>query len=103
MDDDGVKNCDAGHILAHRLGGPGNQPINIFPQDLSINRGEWAQYEGVIYDCIATKGASRAALRWDFIYSSLTNTKPINATYSVTYTNGTCPDISRTFTNLVAP
>ena len=24
LDDDGVKNCDAGHILARRLGGPGN-------------------------------------------------------------------------------
>ncbi len=34
LDDDGVKDCDAGHILAHRLGGPGNQPINIFPQVL---------------------------------------------------------------------
>lgn len=32
LDDDGVQDCDAGHILAHRLGGPGNQPINIFPQ-----------------------------------------------------------------------
>jgi len=32
LDDDGIKDCDAGHILAHRLGGPGNQPINIFPQ-----------------------------------------------------------------------
>lgn len=32
LDDDGVVDCDAGHILAHRLGGPGNQPINIFPQ-----------------------------------------------------------------------
>ena len=31
LDDDGVKDCDAGHILANRLGGPGNQPINIFP------------------------------------------------------------------------
>lgn len=50
LDDDGVKDCDAGHILAHRLGGPGNQPINIFPQDLSVNRGSWAQFEGVIYD-----------------------------------------------------
>ena len=32
LDDDGVQDCDAGHILAHRLGGPGNQPTNIFPQ-----------------------------------------------------------------------
>lgn len=36
LDDDGVKDCDAGHILAHRLGGPGNQPINIFPQVYQI-------------------------------------------------------------------
>jgi hypothetical protein len=36
LDDDGVKDCDAGHILANRLGGPGNQPINIFPQ-VSMN------------------------------------------------------------------
>ncbi len=26
LDDDGVKDCDAGHILANRLGGPGNEP-----------------------------------------------------------------------------
>ncbi len=37
LDDDGVEDCDAGHILAHRLGGPGNQPINIFPQVSASN------------------------------------------------------------------
>ena len=37
LDDDGVQDCDAGHILAHRLGGPGNQPINIFPQVLNYD------------------------------------------------------------------
>lgn len=37
LDDDGVKDCDAGHILANRLGGPGNQPINIFPQVISTS------------------------------------------------------------------
>jgi hypothetical protein len=26
------QDCDAGHILANRLGGPGTQPTNIFPQ-----------------------------------------------------------------------
>ena len=50
LDDDGKEDCDAGHILAHSLGGPGNQPINIFPQDAHVNRGAWAQYEGDIYD-----------------------------------------------------
>jgi hypothetical protein len=32
LDDDGSRDCDAGHILANRLGGPGNSPLNIFPQ-----------------------------------------------------------------------
>lgn len=36
LDDDGTQDCDAGHILANRLGGSGNQPINIFPQVLLI-------------------------------------------------------------------
>ena len=57
LDDDGTKDCDAGHILAHRLGGPGNQPINIFPQDLSVNRGAYNQFEDNIYDCIMASGA----------------------------------------------
>ena len=34
---DGVQDCDAGHILANNLGGLGNQPINIFPQVLLIH------------------------------------------------------------------
>ena len=52
LEDDGEDNCDAGHILANRLGGYGNIPINIFPQNSSINRGTYAQFEGDIYDCI---------------------------------------------------
>jgi ribonuclease T2 len=100
LDDDGVKDCDAGHILANRLGGPGNQPINIFPQDSSINRGTWSQFEGNIYDCIKG-GASSAALSWQFIYESTTHTKPNKVTYSVAYTGGSCSAISTTFNNYV--
>mmetsp|Transcript_14468 Transcript_14468/g.19818 ORF Transcript_14468/g.19818 Transcript_14468/m.19818 type:complete len:188 (-) Transcript_14468:232-795(-) len=99
LDDDGVKDCDAGHILAHRLGGPGNQPINIFPQDLSINRGSYAQFEGVIYDCIKTGGATSAALSWTFSYSSSTQTKPIGVTYKAVFTGGSCGTKTQTFTN----
>ena len=86
LDDDGVQDCDAGHILAHRLGGPGNQPINIFPQDLSINRGSYAQYEADIHDCIVG-GATSAKLSWTFTYSSTTRTKPSFVTYNATYSN----------------
>jgi hypothetical protein len=99
LDDDGIQDCDAGHILAHRLGGPGNQPINIFPQDLSINRGAYAQYEDGIYTCITTKGVNYADLSWVFSYSSNTKTKPISVTYDVKYTGGSCSSTTKTFTN----
>lgn len=99
LDDDGVQDCDAGHILANHLGGPGNQPINIFPQDLSVNRGSYAQYEDTIYTCITTKGVTYADLAWSFTYSSNTKTKPISVKYDVHYTGGTCTSSSKTFNN----
>lgn len=98
LDDDGSKDCDAGHILAHRLGGPGNQPVNIFPQESSINRGAWEQFEANIYNCIQN-GASSALLEWEFSYESTRHTKPNKVSYSVTYIGGSCPSTSNTFTN----
>lgn len=99
LDDDGVQDCDAGHILANRLGGSGNQPINIFPQDLSVNRGAYAQYEGTIYDCIMNQGASSAKLSWTFTYADSTRTKPNGVTYKADYTGGKCADTTMVFTN----
>ena len=99
LDDDGTKDCDAGHILANRLGGSGNQPINIFPQDLSINRGSYAQYEGTIYDCVMNQGASSAKLSWTFTYSDSTRTKPSGVTYKADYSGGKCADTTMVFTN----
>ena len=99
LDDDGTVDADAGHILAHRLGGIGSQPINIFPQDLSVNRGAYAQYENQIYDCIKTGGASSAALSWTFQYSSSTRTKPSKVTYTAVFTGGSCGKLSQSFDN----
>lgn len=99
LDDDGTKDCDAGHILANRLGGPGNQPINIFPQDSSINRGVWAQFEGNIYDCIANETISSAYLEWQFMYESTNHTKPYKVSYSATYHDGSCSSVKNIFTN----
>lgn len=99
LDDDGVKDCDAGHILAHRLGGPGNQPINIFPQDLSVNRGAYAQYEDTIYHCITKYGAKTAFLSWSFSYSDSSRTKPSSITYKALYSDGNCTSTTKTFTN----
>ena len=98
MDDDGVEDCDAGHILAHRLGGPGNQPINIFPQSLGVNRGAFAQFEGDIYECVA-EGASSASLSWSFEYSSTERTKPDTVTYTAKFTGGSCETLSEVFDN----
>jgi len=98
LDDDGTVDADAGHILAHRLGGIGSQPINIFPQDLSVNRGAYAQYENDIYDCIKG-GASSAELSWTFQYSSSTRTKPSKVTYTAVYTGGSCSKMSQSFDN----
>jgi len=97
LDDDGVEDCDAGHILAHRLGGPGNQPINIFPQDLSVNRGSYAQFEDSIYDCV--EGGAAAYLTWDFTYETTENTKPYKVKYTASFTGGSCEDLSETFSN----
>ena len=49
LEDDGNQNCDAGHILANHLGGYGNIPTNIFPQNLNINRGSYADFENDIF------------------------------------------------------
>lgn len=88
----------SGHILANRLGGPGNKPINIFPQDLSINRGSYAQFEDTIYQCII-KGVNYADLYWTFTYASTNQTKPIKVSYRVVYTGGNCTSIQKDFLN----
>jgi hypothetical protein len=99
LDDDGIKDCDAGHILANRLGGYGNEPINIFPQDASMNRGTYAQFENNIYQCI-NDGAKSANLHWKFTYVNETQTKPISVEYSASFLGGECTDLTSVFTNL---
>jgi hypothetical protein len=97
MEDDGLDNVDAGHILAHHLGGPGNAPINIFPQSLHYNRGSYATMEGMIYDCLDT--ASSAALTWDFKYNDTSSTQPHTVTYSAVFSGGDCDDQETEFPN----
>lgn len=99
LDDDGIEDCDAGHILANRLGGYGNEPINIFPQAPSINRGAYAQFENNIYDCVQS-GATSAHLHWLFTYGNSTATKPIQVEYTASFLGGKCTKMSSTFTNI---
>ena len=98
LDDDGSPDCDAGHILAHHLGGLGNQPINIFPQSASMNRGVYAQFESNIYDCIIS-GATNATLNWIFYYLDTTHTKPNSLKYQAIFEGGDCSNLSKSFDN----
>jgi len=80
------------------LGGPGNQPINIFPQDLSVNRGDYAQFEDHIYDCVQN-GGSPAQLSWTFSYNNNSRTMPIYLYYTARFSGGSCDDITENFQN----
>jgi hypothetical protein len=101
MEDDGLDNVDAGHILAHHLGGPGNEPINIFPQSLHYNRGSYSSQEGQIYDCLsAAKEGSYATLHWEFYYNDTTSTQPHEVLYQADFSDSEgCSSISTVFPN----
>ena len=98
LDDENLE-CDAGHILANRLGGPGNQPINIFPQKPSVNRGIFASFEETIYDCI-DNGKVTANLYWEFYYKNSSNTRPYQVYYNASFTGGNCDSIEELFDNV---
>jgi hypothetical protein len=98
LEDDGQQNCDAGHILANRLGGYGNIPTNIFPQSLSINRGTYAQFEGNIYDCIKN-GTGVGYLYWEFYYDSEQHTMPNSVKYIAKFNSNNCNTLINLFSN----
>ena len=97
LEDDGEQSCDAGHILANRLGGYGNEPLNIFPQNSSINRGDYAQFEGDIYDCMVN--STQGFLTWEFIYPGSQNTQPTYVKYSATFEDSLCGSLYQEFSN----
>jgi hypothetical protein len=97
LEDDGADSCDAGHILANHMGGYGNQPLNIFPQNSTINKGLYNQYEGKIYDCILN--ASYGFLTWDFYYETSQNTQPNKVIYTAKFENSICEPLYEEFTN----
>ena len=97
LDDENLE-CDAGHILANRLGGPGNQPINIFPQKPSVNRGIYKSFEQKIYDCI-NNGTVTANLYWQFYYDDSLHTRPYEVYYNASFTGSDCEPIEEVFDN----
>jgi hypothetical protein len=98
LEDDGEQVCDAGHILARRLGGYGNEPLNIFPQNSTINQGIFAQFEGQIYDCMQ-KGGEVGYLSWDFLYENTEHTMPYRVIYKASFSNPICSDLEGDFSN----
>jgi hypothetical protein len=48
--EDGNNDYDGGHMIASQLAGYGGR-INLVPQDLNFNRGNWAQIENKAADC----------------------------------------------------
>jgi hypothetical protein len=49
-DDEDDNDYDGGHMIGSQLGGFGGR-INLVPQDLNFNRGNWAQIENKAADC----------------------------------------------------
>lgn len=47
---------DAGHVLGRQLGGPGHDPLCVFPQSVAANRGAFAQLEGRVRDHVQVTG-----------------------------------------------
>tara|TARA_Y200000002_G_scaffold24269_2_gene18336 strand:- start:3887 stop:4438 length:552 start_codon:yes stop_codon:yes gene_type:complete len=97
LEDDNKQNCDAGHILANRLGGYGNLPLNIFPQNASMNRGTYSEFESEIYNCLY-ENANEATLTWEFLYETETNTMPFEVKYSAVFDKG-CNSMTKIFEN----
>ena len=96
LEDDEYQNCDAGHILARRLGGYGNEPLNIFPQNSKINQGVYNQFESKIYNCL--KEGSIGYLSWNFYYNNISSTQPNKVIYSAAFDKG-CELIKEEFSN----
>eukprot|EP00964_Phaeocystis_antarctica_P110328 scaffold74698_cov60-Phaeocystis_antarctica.AAC.2 len=96
---------DAGHVLAHRLGGlfgrgkkegkHDDETANFFPQNSEMNqnqKGAWYDLETCISVCVKTiKGMSGATLKWEFKYlHGLDKLYPSSIEYSYTF-NGYAP------------
>ena len=89
----GEQSDDAGHMIGKQLGGSGGKR-NVFPQNVNLNRGRFAQFEGQVADFVQQKGS--ADIRLDFEYQN-GGTRPSHINYTATAPDGT--RMSRRFTN----
>lgn len=75
----GFEPNDAGHLVAHDLGGPGTKEHNIIPQSANINRGMWAQLEKIARNEVLTNGYAWYTLKP--IYENNAATRPESIRY----------------------
>ena len=82
--------CLPGMILGTRLGGKGNDLMNIFPISSSMKT-MYDAFESKIYDCLANDNAASVTLRWTFYYVLTTDTKPYKVLYHASFHEGKGP------------
>jgi hypothetical protein len=88
---------DGGHMIGSQLGGYGGR-INLVPQDLNFNRGNWAQIENKAADC----GALPDERIFYYVRSDYSNsTSVVPTTMSLVLENRNTGDsVSFAFTNV---
>jgi RHS repeat-associated protein len=91
----GNANDDAGHLIGRLLGGPGSAGSgNTFPQDPTINRGQYRQYERTIADQL--RAGNDVFVRVTLRYPG-NSTRPSGVVYDVRVNGVAWP--TRTFGN----
>ncbi|KAB0790753.1 hypothetical protein PPYR_15658 [Photinus pyralis] len=81
-------NDDAGHIIAKNLGGPGDQPNNIYPQTALLNQGDWKGIEKLVFDEVDKKGDRVFSLKLNYDDSAGLSTRPTSVVYKIEDLNG---------------
>lgn len=73
---------DAGHAIGKQLGGKGGKTSgNIFPQNSSVNRGQFRDFENEVYSHVSRGNTVTARVRPQ--YSSSRSTRPCRVCYQV--------------------
>ena len=82
---------------ANHMGGYGNQPLNIFPQNSTINQVHIINMK--VKFTIVYYNASYGFLTWDFYYETSENTQPNKVIYSAKFVDSICEPLYEEFTN----
>jgi RHS repeat-associated protein len=83
----GIGTDDAGHIIRRQLGGSGRDIDNIFPQDFHVNRGQFAQFEGIAADFVDVHGSAKITVEFEYD-TNISKTRPTAVIYTAEAPNG---------------